>query len=210
MGFKHWYDEHVVPRLIRCACSSPAIMDLREKVIPLATGKVFELGCGGGINQRYYDRDKVTAFSGIDPTAKLLDYAREQIRRKGWEADIRAGKGEAIPFGDAEFDTVVCTYTLCSVEDPARVLSEMRRVLKPGGKFLFLEHGSAPDAGVRKWQGRIEPVWKRMAGGCHLTRQVGGAVLDGGFLLEEHDCEYAPKTPKWAGWMEWGVAVKAG
>jgi len=209
MGFKHWYDEHVVPRMIKCACSSPAIMDLREKVIPLAQGNVFELGCGGGINQRYYDRDKVTAFSGIDPTAKLLDYAREQVQRKGWEADIRAGKGEAIPFGDAQFDTVVCTYTLCSVEDPARVLSEMRRVLKPGGRCLFLEHGSAPDANVRKWQGRIEPVWKRLAGGCHLTRPVGGSVLDGGFLLEEHDCEYAPKTPKWAGWMEWGVAVKA-
>lgn len=210
MGFKHWYDEHVVPRLIKCACSSPTIMDLREKVIPLAEGKVFELGCGGGINQRYYDRAKVTAFSGIDPTPKLLDYARDQVRKKGWDADIRAGHGEAIPFGDAAFDTVVCTYTLCSVEDSAQVLSEMRRILKPGGRFLFLEHGRAPDAGVRKWQGRIEPVWKRMAGGCHLTRAVGGSVIDGGFLLEEHDCTYAPKTPKWAGWMEWGVAVKAG
>ena len=209
MGFKHWYGEHIVPRMIKCACSSPAIMELREKVVPRASGDVFELGCGGGINQRYYDAARVTSFSGIDPTHKLLDYALEAAKRKGWDADIRPGKGEDIPFADASFDTVICTATLCSVDDPARVLSEMRRVLRPGGKFLFLEHGRAPDARVRKWQGRIEPVWKRLAGGCHLTRPVGGSVIDGGFALEEHDCDYAHKAPKWAGWMEWGVAVKA-
>lgn len=210
MGFKHWYDEHVVPRMIKCACSSPAIMELREKVVPMAEGDVFELGCGGGINQRYYDTARVRSFAGIDPTHKLLGYARDAAARKGWQADIREGKGEDIPFADASFDTVVCTYTLCSVEDPARVLSEMRRVLRPGGKFLFLEHGRAPDKAVSKWQGRIEPVWKRLAGGCHLTRPVGSSVIDGGFLLEDHDCTYAHKTPKWAGWMEWGVALKAG
>ncbi|WP_338465880.1 class I SAM-dependent methyltransferase [Novosphingobium sp. ZN18A2] len=210
MGLKTWYDDHIVPRLITCACCTPAIMDLREKVIPLASGNVFELGCGGGINQRFYDRRKVSAFSGIDPTRKLLDYAQEQARKKGWDADIREGKGEAIPFGDDTFDTVVCTYTLCSVDDPVRVLSEMRRILKSGGQFLFLEHGLSPDHRVEKWQRRIEPVWKRLAGGCHLTRSVGGAVIDGGFVLEDHECTYAPKAPKWAGWMEWGVGRKSG
>lgn len=209
MGIGRWYDEHVVPRVIQCACSSPAIAATRAKVVPLASGKVFEIGCGGGINQTFYDPGKISSFSGMDPSAKGLDYARAAAAAKGWQADIRQGFGEDIPFADAEFDTVVCTYTLCSVGSQARTLSELRRILKPGGRLLFAEHGRAPDVGVRKWQNRIEPVWKRLAGGCHLTRPVTSAVLAGGFSLVSHGERYAPKTPRWAGWMEWGEAIKA-
>ena len=208
MGIANWYDEHVVPRLIRCACSSPAIMQLRQQVVPLASGAVFELGCGGGINQQFYDPTRVTSFAGMDPSAKGLDYARAAARGQGRAADIRQGVGEAIPFGDASFDCVVCTFTLCSVDDPAQVLREMRRVLKPGGRLLYAEHGRAPDAGVAKWQDRIEPVWKRLAGGCHLTRPVGQSLEQGQFALSPLGASYAPKTPRWAGWMEWGAAVK--
>ena len=210
MGFANWYDEHVVPRFIQCACSSPAIAALREKVVPLASGKVFEIGCGGGINQPFYDRAKVTSFSGMDPSAKGLDYTRAAVTAKGWEADVRQGFGEAIPFGDGEFDTVVCTFTLCSVGDQARTLKELSRILKPGGRLLYAEHGRAPDAGVQKWQDRIEPVWKRLAGGCHLTRPVTAAIAAAGFQAHEAGERYTPKMPRWAGWMEWGEAVKAG
>ena len=133
MGFAKWYDEHIVPRVIQCACSSPAIMHVREKVVPLASGKVFEIGCGGGINQQFYDPARVTSFSGMDPSAKGLDYAREAAARKGWQVDIRQGFGEAIPFDDASFDCVVCTYTLCSVESQAQTVRELHRILKPGG-----------------------------------------------------------------------------
>jgi SAM-dependent methyltransferase len=210
MSFKRWYEETILPRFIRCACSAPGIMELREKVIPRASGRVFELGCGGGINQQFYDAQKVTGFAGIDPSGKLLDYAREAARTKGWDADIREGFGEAIPFEDASFDTVTCTYTMCSVDDQRQVLRELRRILKPGGRLLFLEHGAAPDPGVAKWQGRIEPVWKRMMGGCHLTRPVGKAVANAGFTITPLGEEYMPKMPRWAGWMEWGEAVKAG
>jgi ubiquinone/menaquinone biosynthesis C-methylase UbiE len=210
MGFGKWYDEHVVPRFIQCACSSPAIAEMRKKVAPLASGKVFEIGCGGGINQQFYDKSRVTGFAGMDPSAKGLEYTREAVAKQGWAADVRQGFGEAIPFGDAEFDTVVCTFTLCSVGDQAQTLSELRRILKPGGHLLYAEHGRSPDAPVLKWQNRIEPVWKRLAGGCHLTRPVSSAITDGGFTLRSHGERYAPKTPRWAGWMEWGDAVKAG
>lgn len=209
MGIADWYEAHVVPRLIRCACSGPAIMKLREQVVPLASGAVFELGCGGGLNQRFYDPARITSYAGVDPSAKGLEFARAEAGRKGWAHDIRAGAGEAIPFADSSFDSVVCTFTLCSVQDPVQTLSEMRRVLKPGGQLLFAEHGAAPDASVAKWQTRIEPVWKRIAGGCHLTRPVGSAIDHNGFVLEPLGAQYAPKVPRFAGWMEWGVAVKA-
>lgn len=208
MGLAVWYDEHVVPRLIRCACSGPQIMKLRSQVVPQAHGAVFELGCGGGINQQFYNSAQITSYAGIDPSAKGLEFAREAAAKKGWVHDIRAGVGEDIPFAADTFDTVVCTFTLCSVHDPARTLAELRRVLKPGGQFLFAEHGAAPDPGVARWQRRIEPVWKRLAGGCHLTRPVGAAIHAGGFALAPLGGRFMPKMPRVAGWMEWGVATK--
>ena len=210
MGFGAWYEERVVPRLIKCACSSPAIMQLREKVVPLASGAVFEIGCGGGINQQLYDTSRITSYAGLDPSTKGLEFARAEAAKRGWQTDIRQGFGEDIPFASDSFDTVVCTFTLCSVESQAQTLRELRRILKPGGRLLYAEHGRAPDQSVRKWQGRIEPVWKRMAGGCHLTRPVTSAIAEGGFETHEAGERYVPKTPRWAGWMEWGEAIKAG
>jgi ubiquinone/menaquinone biosynthesis C-methylase UbiE len=210
MGFANWYDEHVVPRIIKCACSGPAIMHLREKVVPLAAGAVFEIGCGGGINQQLYDPGQITSYAGIDPSAKGLEYARGEASRKGWQADIRQGFGEDIPFADASFDTVVCTFTLCSVANQPQTLRELRRILKPGGRLLYAEHGRAPDAEVLRWQERIEPLWKKVAGDCHLTRPVTAAIAASGFETRESGERYAPKTPRFAGWMEWGAAVKTG
>lgn len=204
-----WWDRNVVPRLIRCACAAPGIMDLRAKVVPQARGAVFELGCGGGLNQRFYDTGAVTSFAGLDPSPMGLEQARGEAARKGWQADLREGLGEAIPFEDARFDTAVCTYTLCSVHDPARVLAELARVLKPGGTLLFLEHGAAPDAGVARWQRRIEPLWTRTMGGCHLTRPVTSGVADAGFTVTPQGQGYMARTPRFAGWMEWGAAVRA-
>ncbi|WP_394727851.1 class I SAM-dependent methyltransferase [Altererythrobacter sp. GH1-8] len=210
MGLQNWYDAHVMPRLVTFACSQGQIMKRRSFVVPLARGNVLELGCGGGLNQQFYDTDAISQFAGIDPHAGLLDQARKAGEARGWTTDIREGVGEEIPFASSQFDTVVCTYTLCSVHDPAQVLSEVRRVLKPGGQMLFLEHGRAPDANVAKWQMRIEPVWKRIAGGCHLTRPIGSALRGAGFDVEPMGQGYMPKTPRIAGWMEWGVARKTG
>ena len=208
MSFATWYDERVVPSLIRCACSSPAIMKLREAVVPLASGAVFEIGCGGGLNQSFYDPAKVTSFAGMDPSEKGLDFAREAAAGRGWQAEIRQGFGEEIPFAAGSFDCVVCTFTLCSVGDQAQTVRELHRVLKPGGRLLYAEHGRAPDAGVAKWQDRIEPLWKRIAGGCHLTRPIGAAIAANGFEVAALGARYAPKTPRFAGWVEWGEARK--
>ena len=185
-------------------------MHLREKVVPLASGAVFEIGCGGGINQQLYDTSRITSYAGLDPSTKGLEFARAEAAKRGWQADMRQGFGEDIPFPSESFDTVVCTFTLCSVGSQAQTLRELRRILKPGGRLLYAEHGRAPDQNVRKWQGRIEPVWKRMAGGCHLTRPVTSAIAEGGFDTHEAGERYAPKTPRWAGWMEWGEAIKTG
>lgn len=208
MGVKAFWEAHVVPRVIKCACASPGIMELRAGVVPRAQGKVFEIGCGGGLNQQFYDPARVTSFAGLDPSGKLLDYARAAAATKGLRADIREGVGEDIPFADESFDTVVCTYTLCSVNDPARVLSELRRVLRRGGQLLFLEHGLSPDTGVAQWQRRIEPVWKPLMGGCHLSRAVTAPVIKAGFQIEHPGHQYMEGMPRWAAWMEWGTGIK--
>ncbi len=210
MALKEWYDSRIMPRLIKCACGTGHVMKRRSFVVPLAKGDVFELGCGGGINQQFYNADAISSYAGIDPHEGLLNNAKEAALAKGWSADIRQGIGEDIPFSDRSFDNVVCTFTLCSVDSPSRVLSEIRRILRPGGKAIFLEHGRAPDPGVAIWQDRIEPAWKKLAGGCRLTRPISSSFRGAGFEVEPMGQGYLPKAPKFAGWNEWGVARKPG
>lgn len=208
MGFGNWWDRTVVPRIVKFGCANADLMALRRDVVPQAAGAVFELGCGGGINQRLYDPARVTGFAGLDPSGKLLDYAREAAVGRGWNADIRQGFGEAIPFADDSFDTVVCTFTLCSVNDQTQTLAELRRVLKPGGTFLYAEHGRAPDAKIARRQERIDPLWKRVFGNCHLSRPVTSAIEHAGFAASPVGRRYMRDKPSIAGWLEWGVAVK--
>jgi ubiquinone/menaquinone biosynthesis C-methylase UbiE len=204
-----FYDRHIMPRLIGCACSTKPIMKQRAKVVPLATGRVLELGIGGGLNLGFYNPSTVESVSGVDPSAELRRRAEHADRPAGLTVEVRDGTAEALPFEDRSFDTVVCTYTLCSVQDPIRSLQEARRVLKPGGRLLFCEHGLAPDLPVAIWQRRIEPVWKRIAGGCHLTRPVALNLERAGFRLDKLDSMYLPGTPRIAGWNEWGQARAA-
>ena len=201
-----WWERHGVPRLIKCACSQGQIMKVRSKVVPNASGDVLELGCGGGINIEFYDPARVTSFTGLDPSPEVLAMSRAAAQARGMDADIQGGVGEAMPFESGRFDTVVTTFTLCSVADQAAVLAEIRRVLKPGGAALFLEHGAAPDADVAKWQRRIEPVWKRIGGNCHLTRPISHAYEQAGFAVDRQAAAYIPKTPRPFGWYEYGAA----
>lgn len=204
-----WWERHGVPRLIKCACSQGQIMKVRSKVVPHARGDVLELGCGGGINMEFYNPARVTSFTGLDPSPELLAMSRAAAQARGMDADIQGGVGEAMPFESGRFDTVVTTFTLCSVADQAVVLAEIRRVLKPGGTALFLEHGAAPDAGVAKWQRRIEPIWKRIGGNCHLTRPISSAYEAAGFAVDRQAAAYIPKTPRPFGWYEYGAARAA-
>lgn len=203
------YDRYVLPRFLACACSSPPITRQRAKIVPKATGRVLELGIGMGLNLSFYDPYLVSEVIGVDPAAELRALAMAAPRPEGLKVRVDEGTAEALPFDGASFDTVVCTFTLCSVHSPMTALAQARRVLKPGGRLLFCEHGGAPDADVAKWQGRIEPVWKRLAGGCHLTRPVSAAITQAGFKLDWLETMYLPKTPRFAGWNEWGAAQVA-
>jgi ubiquinone/menaquinone biosynthesis C-methylase UbiE len=201
------YDRFVLPWVINCACGAPSIAHQRAKVVPEAQGRVLELGMGSGLNLPFYDAGKVTHVEGLEPSPELRKMA--EGKGAGLDLAITDGRAEALPFESASFDTVVCTYTLCSVQDPAAALAESRRVLKPGGRLMFCEHGAAPDLNVEVWQRRIEPLWKVIAGGCHLTRPVAKAITAAGFHIERHDQMYVPDTPRWAAWTEWGVAAPA-
>ncbi|WP_297515693.1 class I SAM-dependent methyltransferase [uncultured Caulobacter sp.] len=204
-----WYERNILPKLLCCACAAPGIREQREKLVPQARGRVLELGVGGGLNLAFYDPAKATSVTGVDPHPELRAIAEAAPRAEGLQVEITDGEAERLPFADASFDTVLCTFTLCSVRSPAAALAEARRVLKPEGRFLFCEHGLSPDAGVSRWQRALEPLWKRLAGGCHLTRPVTSAVEAAGFAVENGQRFYFDKAPKPMAWCEQGVARAA-
>lgn len=200
------YAKYVLPRLIDTACSGPPMAELRRRYVPMAEGNVLEIGIGSGLNLPHYS-DRAHKVTGLDPHAELTDMARARAGAATPEVDVMEISGEEIPADDASFDTIVCTWTLCSIPNVYQALKEMHRVVKPGGNFYFVEHGLSPDASVRGWQRRIEPLWKIIGGGCHLTRQADTLIQDAGFLLPELESEYLP-GPRWAAFMTHGVAVK--
>lgn len=202
-----WYDRHLLPWLLDAACALPPVSARRREVIPRAQGRVLEIGIGTGLNLRHYDRSRITGLVGIDPAAQMHPLARRRSARLGLPVDLQPLQAERLPLPSASFDSVVCTYTLCSVRDPQAALAEMRRVLRPGGRLLFAEHGLAPDADVAGWQRRIEPLWSRIAGGCRLTRDVPLLLRDAGFLAS-FEAAYVAR-PKVLSWNVWGEAVAA-
>ncbi|WP_066337300.1 class I SAM-dependent methyltransferase [Azohydromonas lata] len=180
-GTPSWYDRHVLPYLVDFACGLSPVARQRRKIVPLATGRVLEIGIGTGLNLGFYDPGKVRQLVGIDPASEMHALARRRSRRLGLPVELLQLSAEALPVPSGSFDTVVCTYTLCSVSDPQQALREMRRVLRPGGRLLFAEHGLAPDARVARRQAQLEPYWRRLAGGCHLTRDVPRLLAQAGF-----------------------------
>ena len=202
-----FYDRNILPWLLGKACAAGPIMKQRAKVVPLAEGRVLELGIGSGLNLPFYNPDRVASVEGVDPSTELRAMAEAAPRPQGLKVSVADGVAEALPFADHSFDSVVCTFTLCSVHRPAAALAEARRVLKPGGRLFYCEHGLAPDEVVARWQRRVEPIWKRLAGGCHLTRPITSSVAGAGFAIQSSDQMYLPGTPRIAGWSEWGVAT---
>lgn len=203
--FQTWYDQHLLPRLLDLACGLAPIARQRQAVVPRAAGRVLEVGIGTGLNLAYYDRARVQELVGVDPAAQMHALARKRSRKLGLPVELVQVSGEALPLQSASFDCVVCTFTLCSIPDPAAALREMRRVLRPGGKLYFAEHGAAPDAPVARRQKAMEPYWSKLAGGCHLTREVPRLLREAGFAATMETGYVA--WPKVLSYCFWGEAT---
>lgn len=202
MGF---YARHILPRCLDKACGIGPIEKQRAKIVPLARGRVVEIGIGSGLNLPHYDPARVSSITGIDPDEHI--WKRSAARRAAADFPIdRIGlSGESIPLDDATADTVVVTYSLCTIPDPVSALREMRRILKPDGEILFCEHGQAPDAKVARWQSRIDPIWKHIAGGCHSGRNIPALFKQADLNIETLDQMYIP-GPKVLSYNYWGRA----
>ena len=203
MGF---YDERILPNLIACACGARPIEKHRRAIVPQAEGVVLEVGLGSGTNLPFYDAARVERVIGVEPSAGMRVKARRAIARQAVPVELLDAPGEALPLDDNSVDTVLLTFTLCTIPDAPAALAEMRRVLRPGGKLVFLEHGLAPDAGVARWQRRVEQVWKRIGGGCHLARPMDRLIAQGGFRIDRMEADYTPRTPRIAGFVYRGLA----
>lgn len=189
MGF---YDRHIMPLLIETLCSDAGIADERDNVVSRAEGVVLEVGIGSGLNLPFYDPARVDRIIGVDPDEAM--WKRSETRRHEFAIPHeRIGlSGEEIPLADDAVDSVVVTYSLCTIHDPVSALREMRRIVKPGGRLLFAEHGESPDESVRRWQRGIDPVWKKLAGGCHSGRPIPRLLDDAGWKLESLEQGYIP------------------
>lgn len=203
MGF---YSDHIEPSIVSFACSLPAIARERAKIVPEASGVVLEVGFGSGHNARFYDRSKITRLIALEPSASMRRKAARRIADLPFPLEWIDLKAEEIPLDAKSVDTVLVTYTLCTIPDVARALTGMKRVLKPGGRLVFLEHGAAPDPGVRRLQDRLNPLWTRLAGGCNLNRDPIALIRQAGFDPGLTSSQYARGAPKFAGYMYRGVA----
>ena len=201
------YEKYILPRITEFLCSQKPVIYQRKKIVPLAKGRVLEIGIGSGLNLQFYDLSSVEYVWGLDPSAQMRNMAEKRAIDIPFEVEFIGLSGEEIPLESKSADTVLVTYTLCTIKDVLQALGEMRRVLKPGGELLFCEHGLAPDEDVRRWQNRINPVWKRMGGGCHLNRPIPNLIEQGGFKINNIETMYIPGW-KPASFNYWGSAVQ--
>ncbi|MES2236245.1 MAG: class I SAM-dependent methyltransferase [Pseudomonadota bacterium] len=202
---KHFYDTYVLPRVIDFVCGLPTFEQGRVDLLPEASGRVLEIGMGTGRNLPYYQPEKLTCLCGLDPG--LHPKADQRAKAVGLAIDPVPLSAEHLPMQDHSFDCVVSTYTLCTIPDIDAALREVHRVLAPGGRLLFLEHGAAPDHNVRRWQDRITPYWKTIAGGCHLNREMPALLQTAGFRIDRLTQRYHP-GPRLLTYLYTGIAVR--
>jgi len=178
-----FYARHILPRLLHAAMRQEVLLPFRTRVAGAAGGRVLEIGIGSGLNLPLYGPD-VSEVVGVDPSPALLSRAGDAAGRCRAPVTLLEGSAEALGLEDRSFDTVVTTWSLCTIPDARQALAEVRRVLRPGGVLLFVEHGRAPEPGVARWQDRLDPIWTRIAGGCHLNRAMDVLLRDAGFRLD--------------------------
>ena len=204
-----WYERHVLPRVLDFGCGHSAVSDKRRRVLPVAEGRVVEVGFGSGLNLPFYDPAKVVEVIGVDPSTTMLKRAEVRIAASPIPVSIEALSSEALPFDDGDADSLVCTFSLRTIPDPRAALREMRRVLKPGGRLIFAEHGASPDPAVRRWQDRLNGVWGRIAGGCNINRPILTLLEQAGFATESVETGYLKGAPRITGYCFSGFAQVA-
>ena len=200
------YDKYVLPHFLNCACGAKPMRYQREKIVPLAEGDVLEIGIGSGLNLPFYNQSKINKIWGLDPSEELTKMAVKAASNSAISVDFIISGAENIPLPTKSIDTILLTYTLCTISQVNRSLEEMGRVLRPSGRLLFCEHGLAPDLNIIKWQERINPFWKKIAGGCSLNRDIPRLINAKCFKITEINTMYLPGTPKFAGFNFWGSA----
>ena len=201
-----WYEERILPHLMNFACSASPNQKQRQKIVPEATGEILEIGFGGGLNVPFYDPSKVKKIWALEPSEGMRRMAQPAVNGTDMDIEFIELPGEQIPLDDNSVDTVLVTYTLCTISDTEAALQGMRRVLKPQGRLLFCEHGKAPDENIARWQNRLNPVWSRIAGGCQMNRDIPALINEGGFNIEIDERMYIPGA-KVLCYNYWGSAV---
>ena len=202
----NFYDRFILPPLTHWACGHPQLAWHRAALIPAARGQVLEIGVGSALNLDYYNAASISSLTGVDPSQQLLAYAEKRTDRVTFPVNLITASAESLPIPERSIDTIVVTFSLCTIPDVAAALEEMRRVLKPTGRLLFCEHGLAPDVSVQRWQRRLDPLWNKIAGGCHLSRDIPRLLSDAKFQCAELQSAYLPRTPRFAGFVYRGSA----
>jgi ubiquinone/menaquinone biosynthesis C-methylase UbiE len=200
------YSKYILPKIIHTVCQNKPTMKQRAKVIPWANGDVLEVGIGSGLNLSFYNPNKITHITGIDPSEELWKQKTVNVNDLGFKVNFINAIAEDLPFENELFDTVVITYTLCTVKNPNKALQEIKRVLKPNGKLIFCEHGLAEDTNTKKWQNLLNPIWKKVGGGCNLNRETSQLIKSSGFKIMQLEKMFLPGW-KPASFNTWGYAI---
>ena len=205
---KKYYETKIVPKLLTVLCNTKPNHYQRKKVVPLATGDVVEIGVGPGLNLQYYNFEKVNKVIGIDPSDELNKIAKKNADKVNLDIEFNLSSAEIIDLPTSSVDSVVCTFSLCSIPDPNKALNEIYRILKPGGKYFFCEHGISPDLTTRVFQNATNIFYPKLSGGCHANRDITKLITDSGLNIIEKDTMYLPGSVKFLGYNYWGVAVR--
>ena len=200
------YEKFLLPKLLDTCCSTKPIQYQRKKIVPQAKGAVLEIGVGSGLNIPFYEKKDIHKVYGLDPSEELCEIARKTAENNQLKIDFLINSAEEVELPSNSIDTVLITYTLCTIPNPFDALKEIKRVMKSDARILFCEHGIAPDKNIVKWQNRINPLWGKLFGGCNINRDIPDILLRSGFKIKNLNQMYLPSTPKIVGYNYWGNA----